>query len=374
MQPLRGNDSPLAKLARVLVHYSTEVNKDESVLLSGSTASEPLIKALFAEVLRAGAHPRVRMSFEDQEYLFYRFAQDHQIDRTDPLERHEMETVDAYIVVVPDLNPHALTGVDAGKKQRRIKARRPVVETIMRRWSEGSFRWVGTAAPSPALAQEARMAQDEYAAFLFQCMHLDTEDPVTVWRELSTKQQTICDRLNQTKTMHYVGLDTDLTFRCEGRTWINCDGKNNFPDGEVFTSPVEDSLEGTIRFTYPGIFQGEEVEDIFLRFEKGRVAEARAAKGEALLHSLLETDEGARYAGEAAIGTNDQIDRFTKNMLLDEKMGGTVHIALGRGFPLAGGKNQSALHWDMLKDMRDGGQIWADGTLIYENGAFLPLT
>lgn len=215
------------------------------------------------------------------------------------------------------------------------------------------------------------MSLDEYAEFVFSCMRLNEEDPVAFWRHFSICQKKLCNRLNGVKKMRYVGQDTDLKFRCEGRNWVNCDGKNNFPDGEVFTGPVEDSVEGTIRFTYPGIFQGEEVEDIFLRFEKGKVIEARAAKGKKLLHKLLDTDEGARFVGEIAIGTNEHINRFTKNMLFDEKMGGTVHLAIGRGIPLSGSKNKSAIHWDMLKDMREGGKIYADGKLIYENGSFL---
>ncbi|MFC2067699.1 aminopeptidase [Chloroflexota bacterium] len=177
--------------------------------------------------------------------------------------------------------------------------------------------------------------------------------------------------MDQVKEEQYIGQDTDLQFQCEGRKWINCDGKNNFPDGEVYTGPIENSVEGTIRFTYPGIYLGSEIEDIFLRFERGKVVEARATKGERLLLKLLDVDEGARYVGEIAIGTNDNINRFTKNMLFDKKMGGTVHLALGIGFPLSGSKNISGIHWDMLKDMREGGEIYADGKLIYKKGTFL---
>lgn len=364
-------DSRITKLARLLVHYSVEVKKREKVSISGTTVDEPLLREIYQEVIRVGAHPWIHMQFQDQEYLFYTLAGDFQIDYSDPFELHEFEHVDATIFVFPDLNPHALTSIDPEKKQRRALARKPIVETMMKRWGEGNFRWVGTVCPSPALAQEARMSFDEYTEFVFSCMRLNEEDPVKLWRRFSTWQKKLCDRLDGVKKMHYVGQDTDLKFRCEGRTWINCDGKNNFPDGEVFTGPVEDSVEGTIRFTYPGIFQGEEVEDIFLRFEKGKVIEARAAKGEKLLHKLLDTDEGARFVGEIAVGTNEYINRFTKNMLFDEKMGGTVHLAIGRGFPLSGSKNKSAIHWDMLKDMREGGKIYADGKLIYENGSFL---
>ncbi|MFH1940719.1 MAG: aminopeptidase [bacterium] len=365
------SDPRLTKLARLLVEYSVEVKEGDKVVISGTTASEPLLREIYREVLQAGGHPTVRMQFEDEDYIFYSLGKDFQIDYTDAFALHEMENADASIGIVPDLNPHALTSVDPEKKRRRVLSRKPIFETIFRREEEGTLRWVGTVCPSPALAQEAKMAFEEYAEFVFSCMHLNEENPIDFWRRFSAEQQKICDRLNGVKEMRYVGQDTDLRFRCEGRTWINCDGKNNFPDGEVFTGPVEDSVEGTIRFTFPGVFQGEEVEDIFLRFEKGRVVESRAAKGERLLHKLLDTDEGAKVVGEIAVGTNAQIDRFTKNMLFDEKMGGTVHLAMGRGYPESGSKNVSAVHWDMLKNMRDDGKIFADGKLIYENGSFL---
>ena len=364
-------DQRLTKLAHLLVTYSIEVKEKEKITISGSTSSEPLLREIFQQVLQAGGHPSLRMNIEDQDYLLYKHARDFQIEHTDPFRLYEAENMDATIAIFPDQNPHALTSIEAEKKKKRLLAQKPITETIFGRWGAGKLRWVGTACPSSALAQEAHMSFNEYAEFVFSSMHLNEDDPIAYWRNFSTNQQKICDRLNGVKQMRYVGKDTDLSFRCEGRTWINCDGKNNFPDGEVFTGPVEDSVEGTIRFTYPGIYQGEEVEDIFLRFERGKVVEARAAKGEPLLRKLLETDEGSCYVGEIAIGTNKNITRFTKNMLFDEKIGHTVHLAIGRGIPISGSKNMSALHWDMLKDMSDGGEIYADDKLIYKNGEFL---
>lgn len=361
----------ITKLARLLVNYSVGVKEKEKVSITGGTISEPLLKEIYTEVLRAGAYPRVHMEFHDKQYLFFTRAKDFQIDYTDPFELYEMENSDATIRVSQDFNPHALTSIDPALKQRAIRARKPIVDTIFKRSSEGKMRWALTLFPTPALAQEARMSLAEYAGFVFSCMRLNEEDPVGFWRDFSAFQEKICSRLNAVKEMRYVGQDTDLRFRCEGRTWINCDGKNNFPDGEIFTGPIEDSVEGTIRFSYPGIFQGEEVEDIFLRFKQGKVIEARATKGEKLLHKLLDTDAGSRYVGEIAIGTNDHINRFTKNILLDEKMGGTIHLAIGRGYTDSGSKNESAIHWDMLKDMRSGGEIHADGKLIYRDGKFL---
>jgi aminopeptidase len=359
------------KLAHVLVHYSTEVKAGETVRIMGTPSSEPLLREVYREVLRVGAHPVVRMRLTDEDYLFYGEAMDSELDYVDALLLHDTETVDVSIGAFPDQNPHLLTSVDPAKKQRRLRARGPITRKFVERWEAGQLRWVGTAYPTQALAQEARMSLDEYASFVFEAGKLNDEDPAESWRALSARQQKICDRLNQCSTIRYIGADTDLTFSCRGRTWVNCDGKLNFPDGEVFTGPVEESVNGTIRFTFPGIFESQEIEDIFLRFRDGKVEEVRATKGEDLLQQLIHTDPGASYVGEIAIGTNDQIRRFTKNMLFDEKMSGTIHLALGMGVPGSGSKNVSSLHWDMLKDMRDGGEIYADGMLVYRNGQFL---
>ena len=367
MQP----DFRLTKLAELLVQYSVHVQENEKVIISGTTESLPLLREIYKQVLLAGAHPRVHMEFEDEQYLFYSLARDQHLDYADPFRLHDVENADAIIATFPDLNPHALTSIDPEKKRRVALAQKPIMETMFGRWGEGSLKWVGSVCPSRALAQEAHMSLEEYTEFVFSCMKLNDDDPVKGWKNISAKQQKICERLDRVKEMRYVGLDTDLKFRCEGRKWINCDGKNNFPDGEIFTGPVEDSVEGTIRFTFPGIFQGQEIEDIFLRFENGKVTEAHAGKGEELLLKLLDTDEGSRYVGEIAIGTNENINRFTKNMLFDEKMGKTVHLAIGKGIPMSGSKNESAIHWDMLKDMSDGGAIYADGTLIYRDGSFI---
>ena len=364
-------DPRTRKLARLLVRYSTEVQKGDKVLIGGSTQSEPLVREVLREVVEAGGHPLVRLTFEDQERVFYAHAAEHQLDYEDPIALHEIDSVDVVIRCFPDLNPHALSNVSAEKKQRVTRAKKKLTERFMERWGKGELRWVGSAYPTPALAQEAKLSLEEYAEFVFKSGQLDLDDPIAYWREFSKQQEVLCNRLNEAKTIRYVGLDTDITFGVEGRTWLNCDGKVNFPDGEVFTGPVEDSVEGQIRFTFPGIFQGQEIEDIFLRFEKGVVVEARAKTGEALLNALLDTDEGSRRVGEVAIGTNAGITRFTKYMLFDEKMGGTVHVAIGAGIPTSGSGNVSALHWDMLKDMKEGGEIWADGEMIYRDGKFL---
>lgn len=363
----------ITKLAQVLVQYSLGIKEKEKVIITGSTASELLLKEIYKELILAGAHTSVHMEFQDRDYLFYKLAQEFQIRYTDPFDLYEIENADAIIQLMPDFNPHELTSIDPEKKRENRIARKPIMETFIKRSGDGSLRWVTSMCPTPALAQEAHMSLDEYSEFVFSCMKLNADDPIALWKDLSEEQERICDLLDRVKAIRYVGQDTDLRFRCDGRKWINCDGKENFPDGEIFTGPIEDSVEGTIRFTYPAIYMGSEIEDIFLRFEKGRVVEARAAKGEELLLKLLDVDKNARYVGEIAIGTNYNIDRFTKNMLLDEKMGGHVHLALGTGFPESGSNNISAIHWDILKDMREGGEIYADEKLIYENGVFLKI-
>ncbi|MCK5145644.1 aminopeptidase [bacterium] len=358
------------KLAHLLVNYSVEVKTGQKIMISGSSYSEALMRSIYVEVLKAGGHPSVEMSFEDQEYLYYAHSKDHQIDYVDELQLHIYNNIDASIAVFPNMNPQALSSVDPKLKQRCTKSREKLMETVFSRWGDGSFKWVGTGFPSLALAQEAKMSMTEYKEFVYSAMRLDLDDPVLFWKDFSLEQEKICKFLNQVKHVRIVGEDTDLSYSCGGRTWVNCDGRYNFPDGEVFTGPIEDSVEGDIRFTFPGIYQGQEIEDIRLSFEKGRVVKASAKKGEELLNTILDTDEGARYVGEAAIGTNKGITRFTKNMLFDEKMGGTIHMAVGRGIPESGSKNVSAVHWDMLKDMKNGGEIYADGNLIYKDGKF----
>jgi aminopeptidase len=364
------SDPSLQRLAHLLVHYSTRVAPGDRVLINATTAAEPFVQALYEEVVRAGGLPHVRLEFADQEYLLLAHGDDDQVGYVDPYLQREAEEMDVLLRVYPDLNPHALSGVDAERKQLRARGRGPAREALMRRLSDGSLRAVIAPSPSAALAQEARMSEHEHRAFVLRSCGLDEDDPVAWWEAIADRQQVLCDRLDRVEQLRFVGLDTDLSMDVTGRRWINCCGLVNMPDGEVFTGPIEDSANGIIRFTYPGIFQGEGIEDIRLTFEAGRVVEATAAQGQELLDRVLETDEGARGIGEIAIGTNAHIQRFTRNMLFDEKMGGTIHLALGAGIPSSGSVNRSAIHWDLLKDMTEG-EIIADGEVIYRNGAFV---
>jgi len=235
----------------------------------------------------------------------------------------------------------------------------------------GDLVWSGSLFPARANAQEANMSLSEYEDFVYETCKINTADPIGEWQKVEEKQQKICNMLDKKKHIRIVSVDTDISMSVAGRKWVNCCGRVNLPDGEIFTGPVEDSVNGKIRFSFPGIIEGKEVEDIRLVFKDGKVVEATAGKGEDLLHALLATDEGATYVGEIAIGTNYQINRFTRHMLFDEKIGGTVHLAVGRSLPASLGKNESLIHWDMLCDMKGCGKIYADGELIYEQGKFL---
>jgi aminopeptidase len=279
--------------------------------------------------------------------------------------------VDVVITIDADYNPKNLTNVNPEKIAKVQKARKVISETFMRRDGEGTLRWCLTVYPTHAMAQEASMSLMEYEDFVYQACFVKNSDPVAQWKKLSQTQEKIVTYLKDKSLLRIEGEDTDLTASIEGRTWINSDAHRNFPSGELFTGPVEDSVEGTIRFTYPGIYMGREIEDISLTFEKGMVVKASAKKGDDFLQEMLNIDEGARKVGEIGIGTNYGITKFTKNILFDEKIGGTIHLALGFSIPVTKGKNISAIHWDILKDMKSGGRLYADGELFYEDGKFL---
>ena len=306
----------------------------------------------------------------DVQYTFFKYAKGHQLEFVSPFVKFMVENMDVSIGVWCQPNPKGLTNIDPSKIKMHAASRREIAETFNKRAAEGKLKWTGLPYPINAQAQEAAMSLAEYEDFVYSSCLVDKEDPTAEWKKISQEQERICNFLDKVSKIRMAGEDTNLTFNVEGRKWINSDGKRNMPSGEVFTAPTEDSANGTIRFTYPGIYSGREVEDITLTFKDGKVVRASAAKGSELLQQLLKI-EGADRIGEAAIGTNYGITRFTKNMLFDEKMGGTIHIALGNSYPESGGLNKSAIHWDILKDMKKDGEIYADGKLFYKDGKFL---
>jgi aminopeptidase len=363
-------DQRVEKLAKLSVGYSVNVKPKELVVIQGSDLAFPMIRELYKECLLRDAYPFILPSL-DVQYTFFKYAKDHQLTYVSPFEKFLGGNVDVMIGLFCDPNPKRLTGVNPQKVRLRASARKELSDLILKREAEGKYRWTGLPFPIEAQAQEAAMSLPEYEDFVYSSCLVDRDDPAAEWMRIRGEQEKICTFLNRASEVRFVGEDTDLTLGVKGRKWINCCGEKNMPDGEVFTSPIEDSVNGEIRFTFPGIYSGREVEDIRLKFKGGKVVEASAAKGDELLHELLKV-EGADRVGEIAIGTNYGITRFTKSMLFDEKMGGTMHMALGFSpIPEAGGLNKSAIHWDILKDMKKGGEIYADGKLFYKDGKFL---
>jgi len=364
-------DPRVEKLAAVLVQYSTHIEPGDLVMIQGMPEAAPLLLAVYEEVLRAGGHPHLLVGLPGAEEAFYRLASDEQLEFVSPLHRLVVEQFDATISIRSDYNTRELSEVDPSRQRRRGRAMMPIMKTYMQRGATGELKWVGTQYPAVAYAQEADMSLREYEDFVYGACFCDQDDPIARWQEIHQMQQRLVDWLKGKREVRVVGPNADLTLSIEGRVFINSDGHNNMPSGEIFTGPVEDSAEGWVRFTYPAIAGGREVEGIELQFEKGRVVKATAKKNEEYLLEMLETDPGARYLGEFAIGTNNGIQRFTKNILFDEKIGGSFHLAVGAGYPETGSKNESAIHWDMICDMRDGGEIYVDGELFYRSGEFL---
>jgi len=360
----------IGKLAELAVGYSLGVKPEEHIGIQTYTIAEPLALSLYADILRAGAYPRMMITLDDQEEVFFSIASDEQLEHVSPFTEFEVKNLDRITSILSSSNLKALSGVDPAKMARRNAAQANLASTFVERFVSNG-RYLALPYPTKAMAQEAGMGFFDYEDFVYTACGLNRDDPVEYWRKKSREQGRLVGILNEIEEFRVLGEDTDLTLSTKGRTWENCDGHMNMPDGEVCTSPVEKSVEGRIRFTYPGIFQGKEIEDISLTFRGGEVVESSASKGEDLLESMLQVDEGSRRVGEFAIGTNEDITRFTKEMLFDEKLGHTIHMALGSALPSSGGENLSGIHWDILKDMREGGKIYGGGKLIYQEGKFL---
>jgi aminopeptidase len=362
-------DPRLQKLAEVLVNYSVGVKRRQLVRISAPSVAEPLAVEIYREVVRACGHPMARMTADEFEEIFFKRASDEQLDYLNPIAKMEIETVDCSIGVWADENTRALTNCDPKRIARNAAARRPIGDIFMRRAAEGKLKWTGTQFPCQGSAQDADMSLGEYEDFVFGAGLLNEPDPVAAWRKVSKRQEKLVDLLNGKSDYHVVAANgTDIRMSVAGKKWINCDGHENFPDGEVFSGPVVDSANGVVRFSFPAVHGGREVENVRLKFKDGKVIEASADKGEDFLISMLDMDAGSRFLGECAIGTNYNITRYTKNTLFDEKIGGTVHFALGAGYPETGNSNQSGLHWDMVVDLRQGGYAEIDGVKVNEDG------
>ena len=364
-------DPRLEKLAAVLINYSVGVKKGQSVRISGAPVAEPLIVELYRKVVAAGGFPLVRITPEELSEILFKHGSDEQLRYLSPVTMFEVEQIDCSNGIWADDNTKALTNCDPKKIGINQAARKPYMETFLKRAAEGKLHWTGTQYPTQASAQDAEMSLSEYEDFVFSAGLLDRADPVAAWKEISVRQQRLVDFLNGKRDYRVVAQNgTDIRMSVAERRWFNCDGHENFPDGEVFTGPVLDSAEGVVRFSFPAVHHGREVQDVRLVFKNGKVVEASAAKGEDFLISMLDTDSGSRFLGECAIGTNYQIRQYTRNTLFDEKIGGTVHFALGAGYPETGNSNQSGLHWDMVVDLRTGGYVEIDGIKVNIDGKF----
>jgi aminopeptidase len=363
-------DQRIERLARLAVRYSVNTKKGDEVVIVSGVEGAPLVRELYREALEAGAYPMVMAGFDFTNDLFFKHATDDQLQHVSPFRKFMYEKVDSLISVAIDTNTRSMSNVPPERMRQMSVSRTEIMKIFNERTKKGELKWVAVPFPCNALAQEGNMSLIDYEDFVYSSCLADRPDPIKEWQKVAKFQDKIIARLKGVSELRFLGQDTDISMSIQGRRWENCKGDKNLPDGEVFTAPVEDSVDGEIRFTYPGIFMGREIEDIRLTFRKGKVVKAQAAKGEELLRELLKADAGACRLGEVAIGTNPGITRFTNNMLFDEKMGGTIHMALGNGYPETGAKNFSVIHWDILKDMRRNGRIYADGDLIYENGKF----
>jgi aminopeptidase len=343
------------RFAALLCDYCLEARAGQQVVVRSTTLAAPLLLALQRALLEREAWPLLRPSLPGQDAQFWALARDAHLDGFPSLDLAEAEAMDAVVRIDAPENTRALASVDPARMTRAARARASVREATLAR------RWCGTLWPTSAGAQQAGMATEDFEAFIRRALFLDRDDPIAAWRELSARQATLVDRLSQASEVRIEAEGTDLTLSVAGRTWINSDGRRNMPSGEVFTGPHETSAEGRIRFAIPSSPRGVEVAGIELEFRAGRVVSARADRGDEVLQAMLATDDGARVLGELGIGTNVGVDRAIGSILVDEKMGGTVHLALGRSYPETGGTNESAIHWDMICDLRDGGRLTADG-------------
>ncbi len=355
----------------MLVGFCARVREGDLVTLESTPLAAPILRELYRKVLEAGGQPLPRVSLEGLSENLLKHGNDEQLAWVNPARSDDIETVDVRIALEAPGNTRRLSNVDPARHARHERSSEELRNRYLERAAAGELRWVLSAYPTEAAAQDASMSLVEYEDFVYGAGFLDDPDPVARWQQFGERVDRLAAFLSTKRELRVVAEGTDLRFVTEGRTWIPSKGQENFPDGEVFTGPVETSVEGEIRFTYPGVFHAREVDDVRLRFEAGEVVEATASRGQEFLREMIAMDEGARRVGEFAFGLNEGVAIFTRNTLFDEKIGGTMHLALGTAYPETGGLNRSALHWDLICDLRSGSEVLADGELIYSDGQFL---
>lgn len=362
--------SILNKYAILLLDYSLDIKAGERLFVKSSTLAEPLVREVYREAIKRGVHAEVDLYFREKKRIFLAEANDEQLAVAPHLYQHAIENFDAYLMIRAPYNLKEDQNIDPVKRKKRTQYLESIFDVYNKRTASGALKRSLCQYPTQACAQEANMSLEEYQHFIFNACHLYADDPSAEWRKVGQDQQRIVDFLNGKDQVRYVCNETDIQFSVKDRIWINSDGKANMPSGEVFTGPVEESVNGIVHFNYPAIFMGKEVKDITLWVENGEVKKWDAGTGKDILDQVFSFD-GARYFGEVAIGTNYNIQQATKNILFDEKIGGTIHMAVGQSYSQTGGKNKSSIHWDMITDMKKGGEIHVDGEKVYENGRFL---
>ncbi|MBX6314400.1 MAG: aminopeptidase [Isosphaeraceae bacterium] len=355
-------DDLIARWADLLVDYCLRVEPGEMILIGSELEARPLVEACYQALVVRGAHPLLRLDLPGLSEFFLEHASEAQLTHLSPILLVEAATVDGRIRIAAETDTRSMSRIDPKRQATVDKARHPIRQAARRK------RWVLTQYPTAAYAADAGMALAEYEDYVARAMFLDRDDPVEAWKELGRRQAGLVEFLAKVQTLRFEADGTDLTLSVAGRTWVNSDGRRNMPSGEVFTGPIEDSVRGRLRCSFPVCRDGREIAGIALEFDAGRVVSARAEQGEDYLLSMLDLDTGARRLGEVGLGLNYGIDRFTGSILYDEKIGGTAHFALGQSYPETGGRNESALHWDLIVDLRKGGRISADGKVVMEDG------
>jgi len=366
-------DNRITKFAHILVDHSAHIVPGDRVLLESTTAAAPLIEALYETILDRGGYPYPHIELPNQQAIFFQHANEEQLSHTPIFRKLAYDEFESRYRILSVTDTRALSNVDPAKQALHGKAVSSILETQMRRGAAKEFKWVTTIFPTEAYAAEAGMSLKDYQDFVYAAVHADdkTKDPIAYWQSIKSEQQQMIDRLEIGDKVVLQGPNVDLRLSIKERKFINGYGEHNMPDGEVYTGPVEESVDGWVRYTFPAITQGRVVEGVELKFVEGKVMHAKATNNEAFLQKMLDTDPGARYVGEFALGTNSDIDKFTGNILFDEKIGGTFHLALGAGYPETGSKNTSQIHWDMICDMRQDSQIILDNEVVYKDGQFI---
>ena len=368
---MSGGDPRIQNQAKILVGYSTKVKEGEVVAIDGETAAAPLLLAVYEEVLKAGAHAILNVALEGQIAAYFKHASDDQLEWISPFAEWMVDNADVRIAIGASTNTRELSGVAPERQTLRQSATGELMKRAMKRSADGDFRWCYTLFPTSAYASEAEMSLADYEDFYYGACLANDPEPLTAWKRASEETTRLAEWIEGHEEVRVTAPGTDITLGVAGRHFIPCVGDHNMPDGEFFTGPVEDSVEGEVSFHLPAVIGGREVAGVKLRFEAGKVVDASAERGEEYLLKLLDTDEGARRLGELGIGTNYGIDRGTREVLLDEKLGGTVHMAVGASYPESGGTNESAVHTDLVCDLRLGGKLEVDGVVMQENGRFI---